>query len=146
MKEIVYNLIKTEDRPVFILENGTVVLLDTGARIPVWTSGIDTLKKAYSTAKIVKRDVEFGTLQTKAKGDLYTMDFEMKELIYPQMPIVVCESDVTYGMIVSSTMFNGLKVTIDLEDHVLRIGIKNDMTRRLRVSDGKGDFIILEIG
>lgn len=146
MKEIIYNLIKTEDRPVFILENGTVALLDTGARIPVWTSGIETLKKAYSTAKLVKSNVEFGTLQTKAKGDLYTVDFKMKELIYPQMPMVVCESDVTYGMIVSSTMFNGLKVTIDLEEHVLRIGINSDMTRRLQVSDGKGGFIILEMG
>lgn len=110
------NLDASFDRPVIVLDDffmGCSGLIDTGALFPIWTKGIDFFKTVFPDAILVKKDREFSGFGGKTKGDLYKIDFVLKDFIYPQMPIIVCQNDEIPGyFLFSATMFSKMDYSI----------------------------------
>lgn len=62
MRQIVIDLDDKQQRPVAILDNGLVALIDTGAYIPIWV-GNETVLKENMGAALIKKDVPSGILK-----------------------------------------------------------------------------------
>ena len=110
------NLDASFDRPVVELDDffaGCSGLIDTGALFPVWTKKRDFFEAIFPEAVLVEHNREFSGFGSKAYGDLYKIDFVMKDFVYPQMPIVVCPNDKIPGyFLLSATMFSRMDYSI----------------------------------
>ena len=137
MKQFTLQLNRLADRPVVTL--GIIkALLDTGSRFPVWV-GQKSIFHANFKAQLVKAGVQFTGFGGAVQGDLYKMQcFVLGDLIYPDLPIVVCDNICEeFDLILSSTMFSGLIYEIDEVNHKLNVTIPSDTSeiRKLTVSE-----------
>ena len=132
-KELLYNLDKYADRPIVNLQDyfGINVLIDSGARFPVWTADEDSLKALGGI--VYRQDIEYSGIGGKTKGNIYKIPnfiFGNKGscLLYPQLPVVTNKdfSDAPFQMILSSTMFHNLEYTINDKSHTLTIRVPDD--------------------
>lgn len=145
MKEMILNLDISQQRPVVLLSNNLMALLDTGAFVPVWTDDEELLKKLYN-AEFVKSDVPLSGFGGTTKGNLYKATMTIGDLIYPNMHIIAnSELNTSFSMIISATMFSGLIYEIDTKNHKLNITIPNDESRirNLRIQDSNGKLHVL---
>lgn len=91
---------------------GCTALLDTGAIIPVWTKDVELLQGLG--ARFYKQNVEFAGFGGKTKGDLYKINLSLDKIIFPELPIIVHNSDNIPGyFIFSATMFKNMIYTVD---------------------------------
>ena len=131
--ELFLYLDKGSDRPILELKDvaNILVLLDTGARFPVWTSDVDSLTAMGGT--VFRRDIAYSGVGGETKGDIYIIpSFHMSDgvhhLIYPNLPIVTNTNfeSVPFQMILSATMFHNLEYTINDKQHSLIIRVPDD--------------------
>ena len=114
MKEFIKKISYSEDQPCVVLENGLQALIDTGAKIPVWTKTEELLLAYYPDAERVLDTVEIGLLEGMAKGSIWKIDLIFEKLIYPRIPIFVCNSsEVEYTFLFSNSMFRKLEIRLD---------------------------------
>lgn len=134
-KEIYLSLDQFADRPIFDLpeHTGLTVLLDTGARFPVWTASVKIL--VALGAKLVKKDVEYSGVGGAAKGDIYripslVIGTQTNALIFPHLPVITSKdfNDAPFGLILSNTMFRHLEFTVNDKLHSLVIRVPDDET------------------
>ena len=148
MKEMVINLDKTTRRPVAKLDwfSNCNALLDTGALVPVWTAPVDILIELG--AKLYKRNVSFSGFGGEAHGDLYRINFKLKDVIYVDMPIVAKETkELNCSMLLPATMFEKMIYTIDDVDKKIEIRIPdNQVVRNLRLSNDKDGISVYLAG
>ena len=133
--EITLILDRFADRPLIELKDQyeLMVLLDTGARFPVWTGSVDDLE--LLGAELVKREVGYSGFGGEVIGDIYripllTLSDGTNSLNFPQLPIVTNEKlsrdDIPFQMILSATMFKNLIYTIDDKHHNLIVQVPDD--------------------
>lgn len=114
MKEFVKKIAYSEDQPCVVLENGLQALIDTGAKIPVWTKSEELLLAYYPNAEKVLDSVEIGLLEGTAKGSIWKIDLVFGKLIFPRIPVFVCSSnEVEYTFLFSNSMFRRLEIRLD---------------------------------
>ena len=132
-QEIVLSLNKMTDRPITELEDffGISVLVDTGARFPVWTGDEETLA-AIGGIKY-KQNIDYSGVGGNTQGDLYRLPSfklgsETNGLVYPGLPVVTNKEfeDAPFQMILSATMFHNLEYTINDKLHTMTIKIPDD--------------------
>lgn len=102
-----------------ILKTRINCLIDTGATVPVWCNGENTLLSYYPNA--VKQNC-FYILHGFGKGceiaTIYTIpDFVLSdgknEIHYMNLPIAVVNRDFSFDMVLSYTMFNKMNISIN---------------------------------
>ena len=145
MKQFTLKLDKKQQRPVVLLKNTLLALLDTGAYIPVWTDDEDILVTGLG-GKLVKENVPFIGFGGIAYGNLYQVTIEVGELIFPNMHIIAnSELNTSYNMILSATMFQHLRYEIDDENHRFNVTIPNgeSCVRNLKIQDENGRLHVL---
>lgn len=148
MQSFSIKLNKSIQRPAFnIYNNKVMALLDTGALFPVWTADEEILLSQFK-AKLYKKNVEFGGFGGKALGDLYIIPIlEIGQLIFNNIPIIVSKDlgDVTYSLIISATMFEGLIYEINTVHNYFKITIPDNESniRNLKIIDNNGRMHIL---
>lgn len=149
--EIFLTLDKNSDRPIVELTDsyGLFVLIDTGARFPVWTADTDSLEALGG--KLFKSGVSYSGVGGQTTGDIYKIpEFILGDglhnLTYPELPVVTNSEfeNAPFHMIISATMFHNLEYTINDKDHSLIVRIPDDESAVrnavLRVDD---DFQVL---
>ncbi len=102
----------------FIICNETTshthILIDTGAYMPIWTTGLNLFKKEYPDAKKQSYHALIGGFgEGYSIADVYVIaDFiltdGMDALHYINLPVAIINKDFDYSMILSFTMFNRL--------------------------------------
>lgn len=142
------SLDKSARRPIARLEwfSGCRALIDTGALFPVWTKSESLLIKLGG--RLVRNNVSFSGFGGKTDGQLYRVNFNLNELQYINMPIVVKPmNDLNCHIILSSTMFEGTIYTIDTINKCISIDTKdNQIVRILKVSDEYGRLSVYLAG
>ncbi len=144
MKQFTLNLDKRQQRPVVLLNNLSA-LLDTGAYIPVWTDDEEILVTNFD-GKLVKKNVPFTGFGGVAYGNLYQVNINIGDLVFPNMHIVANgDLNSSYNLILSATMFDGLIYEINTKTHKLNITVPNGESniRNLRIEDRNGHLHIL---
>ena len=142
MKQFTMQLYQDLQRPTIPLPDwhNFDAMLDTGALFPVWIDDEELLIK--TGAKLVKDEVIFGGIGGKVIGKLYQLPyFKLGELIYPNMHILCYPMENrTCHMLLSSTMFSGLRCEIDYENYKLNVTIPDgqQITRNLVIRDSNG--------
>lgn len=141
-----FSLKKTLRRPIALLKNwhNVYALIDTGALFPVWVAKEHAL--ARLGAKLLIDNVEFGGFGGKVKGKLYKLPyFQLGELIYPNLHIILCEMDMPCQMILSATMFHKLRYEIDDENGIFNVTIPENQSnvRNLIIEDRNGKLHVL---
>lgn len=147
MKQFTLSLDENLQRPVMRLSDwyGFDAMLDTGALFPVW---IDTEELLKATgASLVMEEAEFGGIGGRAVGKVYQIAyFKIGELVFPNMHVICYPMEKkTCHMLLSSTMFYGLRCEIDFENHKLNVTIpdKQPEVRNLRIEDHNGHLHVL---
>lgn len=146
MKQITLPLIEDMQRPVTYLSDWHrfYALLDTGALFPVWVADETALKKL--DAELLIEHVEFGGFGGKAHGKLYKLPyFQLGDLIYPNLHIILCQMDMPCQIILSATMFHNLRYEVDDENHALNITVPDGQStvRNLVIRDKDGKLQVL---
>lgn len=144
--EIIYRLEDRTNRPIIKLDKiftGCTALLDTGAIIPVWTKDVELLQRLG--AHLYKRNVEFAGFGGKTKGDLYKINLVLDKIIFPELPIIVHNSDKIPGyFIFSATMFKNMIYTIDdITKQFIVILPDNQVCQNIKVVDNNGKINVL---
>lgn len=121
-------------------------LLDTGSDFPVWVRKENMLLKLGAKPKL--KNVPFGGFGGEVKGNLYTIDLYLGNLIYKDLPIIAHEmSNLNFGIILSAPMFQNMVYTIDTIHNKLELKtFDNQVVRHLKVKDSKGDITVLLAG
>ena len=146
--EFVIRLDKFEGRPVLRLDNDIAALLDTGAEIPVYTLGAESLKLIYD-AELVLENVSIGGFGGKHYGDVYKLKFfRLGNLVYPNIHIFVTDFDNRFPFILSASMFYGLIYEVDTKRHALTVRIPDDESevRNLRIVREDGGLYVMAGG
>lgn len=146
MKQFTLDLYENIQRPVAFLSDwhNFDAMLDTGALFPVWVAEEKTLEKLG--AELVKGSVKFGGFGGEAVGKLYRLPFfKIGELIFPGLPIISCRVNAPCQMILSASMFSGLRYEIDDENHKLNVTIPDTQSfvRNLTIWDENGHLQVL---
>ena len=149
--EIFLTLDKNSDRPIVeLVDNlGLLVLIDTGARFPVWTA--DTESLIALGGRLFKNGISYSGVGGETTGDIYKIpSFSFGDgahsLVFPELPVVTNTEfeDAPFQMILSATMLHNLEYTINDKRHSLVIRIPDDESEIrnaiLRVDD---DFQVL---
>lgn len=122
-------------------------LLDTGADIPVWVAGTRLLKSLK--AELIAQNIGYRGLGGKAFGDVYRLPYiQIGELIYPNFPVVTSSvlENSPFDLLLSASMFIGLRYEIDTITHMLNISVPDDcMVRNIHVKLADGEFVILNV-
>ena len=116
-------------------------MLDTGAVLPVWASNEEHLKDIG--AVLVALNQPFGGM---TRGSLYRIPlFRCGNLLYPELPVVACRSDLPCQMILSATMFSGLIYEVDDFRHRFNVTIPDTQShvRKLAIEDRNGKLHVL---
>lgn len=145
MKQFTMKLDRQHKRPVVVLNNGLTALLDTGAYIPIWTDNEEILVSRLG-AQIVQKNVSILGFGGAAYGNLYKVTLDIGGILYPNMHIVAnSELNVSFNLILSATMFDGLIYQIDTVNHVLNVDIPDSESniRNLRIVNEKGKLFVL---
>ena len=147
MRQFTLPLYAELDRPVMPLPDwyNFNAMLDTGALFPVWIDDEELLIKTGAVS--VKEKVVFGGIGGKAYGKLYQIPyFKFGDLVYPNMHIICYPMENrTCHMLLSSTMFYGLRCEIDYENHKLNVTIPDgqQITRNLVIRDSGGKLHVV---
>ncbi len=134
MKRITLELEQNYQRPVLKLgqlENFRV-LIDTGARFPVWTAGRRTIERLGGINQ--NKRIRFSGFGGNTEGDLYRLTLDLGGLQFPDMPIVLEDNSrvSVFQLILSAANFDGMLYQIDTINHKFNIDIPDDcMVRRL---------------
>lgn len=145
MKQFTLRLDARQQRPVVALKNGLSALLDTGAYFPVWTDSEEVLVSGMG-GTLVRKHVPFIGFGGTAYGNLYQVTLEVGGLIFPNMHIIVNdELELSYNLILSATMFQGLIYEIDDKNHKLNIALPQGESnvRNLKIEDKNGHLHVL---
>lgn len=145
MKQYTMSLDENHQRPVVMLNNGLTALLDTRAYIPIWTDDEDIIVSKMG-GKMVQKDVPIAGFGGLTCGNMYKVTLDVGGIVYPDLHIVVNnELNVSFNMILSATMFDGLMYQIDTVNHVLNIDIPDyeSNIRNMRVIDKDGRLHVL---
>mgnify|MGYP002510937677 CR=1 FL=1 len=145
MRQMTLDLDKSQQRPVVMLGNGLKALLDTGAYIPVWVGGEETLIGGLG-AELVKKNISFTGFGGTAYGNLYKVTIQVGDLYYPNMHIIASnEFDVPFHIILSATMFSHLIYEIDDHNHKFNITVpdQKSVVRNLNIVDRNGRPYVL---
>ncbi len=139
MKQFTYNLDKKLQRPVIVLQN-IRILIDTGAKFPIWTSGEQAFINAGGTIDSSKGEVYFSGFGGKTSGILGRINFQLGNIIFPQMPIILNSStDISADIILGASNFEGMIYQIDTITHKLNIDIPDDnVVRNLAIRSDNG--------
>ena len=126
--------------------HGAYALLDTGALFPVWTADEKWLLQL--DARFIKADVPFSGFGGETKGNLYRLkEFRLGSLVFPDLPVVTSQemAEEPYHIILSATMMQNLKYTIDDKNHTLTVEIPEDESneRHMRIYDNGGRLHVL---
>lgn len=119
-------------RPVVKLANfnNFNALIDTGSVFPVWTTSEDILKSINGVC--VKESFTFSGFGGRANGKLYTIPMlKVGDFVYPNMHIIFSIDSINekWDLILSATMFNGLKYEIDNIENKFRVYYKNEQDK-----------------
>lgn len=145
MKQYTMKLSRMYARPVVVLNNGLKALFDTGAYIPVWTDEEDILVSKLG-AEFVRKNVPLSGFGGATFGNLYKVTLDVGGILFPNMHIVAnSELSVSFNLILSATMFDGLIYQIDTVNHVLNIDVPDHESniRNLRVESKEGKQFVL---
>lgn len=145
MRQFSLNLDKKYKRPVVLLSNGLMALLDTGAYIPVWTDEEDILISDMG-AELVREKVPLSGFGGSTYGNLYQVSIDIGGIIYPRMHIIANNDiNAAFNLILSATMFDGLIYQIDTVNHVLNVDVPDNESnvRNLRIENKDGRQFIL---
>ncbi|MBO6178857.1 MAG: hypothetical protein J6O04_06775 [Selenomonadaceae bacterium] len=145
MRQMTLRLIEKYQRPVVKLTNfhGLDAMIDTGALYPVWMAGEGQIRRIGGTKKI--ENVEFGGLGGMTQGSLYELShFQIGDLIFPNMNIIVHKSDFPVPMLLPATMFESLIYEINNKTHRLNIVVPDDesISRNLKIRSENGQLYI----
>lgn len=132
MNSFELDLNKCFQRPVVKLGgfNNFNALLDTGSVFPVWTTSEDVLKSIGGVC--VKQSCIFGGFGGNVDGKLYTIPMlKVGDFVYPNMHIILYSEleDINFDLILSATMFNGLRYEINNIDNKFKVYYKNEQDR-----------------
>lgn len=145
MKQFSLKLDVNQQRPVVLLENALIALLDTGAYIPIWTDEEDILLSNMG-GELVKTKVPFTGFGGITYGNLYQVTLQLGDLVFPNMHIIANnELNSSYNLILSATMFDGLSYEINTRTHWLHITVTDDsdLVRNLRLVDSSDRLHVL---
>ena len=146
MKQFTISLYSDLQRPVMPLTSwhNFNAMLDTGAIFPVWVDNESLLKKAG--AILSKKNVPISGIGGRTTGNLYRIPFfKIGELIFPDMSIVASPLKMPCHLLLSATMFTGLRYEIDNENHKLNVEIPDteSSVRNLVIKDENGRLHVL---
>lgn len=145
MKQITLNLNKSFQRPVIRLPkfHGLEALLDTGAVYPIWMVGKERIERIHGEK--IRDVIHFGGLGGTATGSLYKIPlFQMGDLLFPNMNIIVHDSNFVVPLLLPATMFRHLIYEIDDYHHILNITIPETESnvRSLTIKDSNGRIVV----
>lgn len=142
------DLNKDFQRPIIYLGNWHKInaLLDTGALFPVWTAPETVLQNLGGV--LVRENVFFRGFGGAAQGNLYKLDqVTIGKLIFPNMSIIACNEleSVPYHILLSATMFQGLRYEIDDANHKFNVTVpdRENCIRNLKIQDKNGKLHVL---
>ena len=146
MIEFTLDLYKNIQRPVIFLEEWHKfdAMLDTGALFPVWVEAENAL--ARIGGECITRDVKFGGFGGEAVGNLYKLPYlKIGKIIFTNLPIIACKVEAPCHMILSASMFSGLRYEIDDENHKLNVIVPDSQShvRNLKIWDENGHLQVL---
>ena len=141
MKQLTFSIDENIQRPVVMLKDWhrVIAMIDTGSLFPVWVAEEQALVELGG--ELLIEEVEFGGFGGKAKGKLYKLPiFQMGDLVYPNLHIILCEIDLPCYMILPATMFRNLRYEIDDENHRFNVTIPDSQSnvRNLVIKDENG--------
>lgn len=149
MMQMILRLDEKARRPIANLNwfNGCRALIDTGALFPIWNKSEDILQEKLG-AVLVKKGIKFGGFGGEAQGNLYRVHFEMNGLHYLDMPIIASRlKRANWSMILSATMFDGMKYEIDTVNKRINLDIiDNQPVRILRLSNDNNNVSVYLAG
>ena len=130
MAKIEIPTLKKYQRPVIEI-GGLFALIDTGATIPMFSVPGPILKKAYSAEKILENGV-VGGIGGFTMGDIYRLpEFKVDELEYAPFEVFVPHKQrLNYPLLLSSTLFYGMRYTVDTVESMFIVDTKNEPTKR----------------
>ena len=141
MTQMTLELNPAFQRPVINLANFYEIdaMIDTGAVYPVWMTGEERIKRIGAVK--IRDSVPFGGLGGMTKGALYEIPaFQLGNLIYPNMGILVTRSEFPVPVLLPATMFNDLIYEINNKTHRLNITVPDGEShiRNLTIKDENG--------
>ena len=147
MKQFTLRFKEDSQRPSFVINNGVVAMLDTGALYPVWTKSEYALIKLLN-AKSLKRIVPVSGFGGTTMGKSFRVPYlQIGELIYSDICVVACPGmeKVPFSIILSSTMFQGLIYEIDTVNNCFNIAVpeKESVVRNCKILDENNAMRIL---
>lgn len=116
----ILRLQKESTRPLIVMDDiflGCSALLDTGARISMWTKSEKILQR-FPGIKLLKTEIVFSGFGGKTNGNLYELDLPFGSLIYPKVKIIQhYDENIPGFFLLSASMFEGMVYTIDREQN-----------------------------
>lgn len=94
----------------------------------------------------MRKNVPLSGFGGATSGNLYKVTLDVGGILYPNMHIVAnSELNVSFNLILSATMFDGLIYQIDTVNHVLNIDVPDNESsvRNLRVENKNGKQFVL---
>ena len=142
-----FKLQKKSTRPLILMDQifpGCSALLDTGARISMWTKSEQMLLRLPSV-RLLKEGIGFSGFGGRTDGNLYEMDLPFGSLIYPKVRIIQHQDDRIPGFfLLSASMFEGMVYTVDREQNRFLLDTRNNQVCLLqREVNQDGELIIL---
>ncbi len=125
MEEFVKRLHYLDDQPCIMLDNKLYALIDTGAKIPVWTKSESALLTYYPDAKKALDGVNIGLLNGKVTGSVWKLTLVFEKLVYPGIPVFVYPTELNYQFLFADSMFRGLEIRLNQNQNLFHV-IKPD--------------------
>lgn len=117
--EQVFEIEEKSTRPLiklFDIFPGCTALLDTGARMAMWTKS-EKLLKRFPDARLIKENVSFSGFGGEADGNLYEITLKLGKIVYSNMYIIQhLYEEIPGFFLFSASMFEGMIYTIDREN------------------------------
>lgn len=147
MQQFTLKLKEKRQRPSFVIHDGIVAMLDTGALYPVWTKSEELLIKLLN-AKLTKRNVPVSGFGGTTTGNAYTIPLlKVGNIMYPNMQVIASSGmgSVPFNLILSATMFQGLIYEIDTVNNCFNVTIPDNEShiRNYKILDSNGNIHIL---
>lgn len=144
--QLTMTLDETSVKPIVSLDwfTGCRALIDTGADIPVWISDIDILESLGGRPDEKYKTVGINGFGGQNEAPLYRVDFQMKDIIYPNMPIACVKlKGINAQIILSANNFKKMIYEIDTVNNKVNINIPdNQPSRPLAIREENGKLSI----
>lgn len=154
MREAHFKLSANFERPCISVKINNFftisVLFDTGARFPVWTSGVEELKRLFPSAEPICKGCSFSGFGGTVNADIWCFPLNLGEgLIFPTMHALVYEADAMPDLIIGMGALKGMITIINyLDDDSRSISFQvrdsDSFVRNLKLNNPKnGSRLVL---